>query len=442
MSNIYIQEPPTNGKILLQTTVGDLELELWSKEAPKTCRQFVQLCLDRKYNKTIFHRLVKDFIVQCGESTEKITKEPVKNEFHSRLRFSRRGLVAMAQNDGIDSNIEFFFTLDATPELQNKHTIFAKVSGETIYNLLKLNESQTDANDRPLYPHKINKVKILHNPFDDIVPSIDFPKKSENYSTKQKKVNEGVKNFKLISFGDEAEQDEQEMESLPKETEKEKERQTLEPSNSKASTSSNRQIRENQPKPEENKDSTEKLQNEDSSDSDYELTLKKEKLSELERKKREIQDQIKDVKKQYQKDRKEKNQPKESEPSQPDEQHENLVIRGYLDEKEKYKQKKLPAKGKSREDFTLSLLAKFKSKLHSALDIQETETEQAGENSEDDNWLSHKLDFSESEAAVLAKDASKKQDDWYDIYDPRNPINKRKRGEEKSLPGESIKKKK
>ena len=65
----------------------------------------------------------------------------------------------MANNDGSDNNMEFFFTLDATPELQNTHTIFGKVGGETIYNMIKLSESQIDANERPLYPHKINKVR-------------------------------------------------------------------------------------------------------------------------------------------------------------------------------------------------------------------------------------------------------------------------------------------
>lgn len=42
MSNIYIQEPPTSGKVLLKTTVGEIELELWTKEAPRTCRNFVR----------------------------------------------------------------------------------------------------------------------------------------------------------------------------------------------------------------------------------------------------------------------------------------------------------------------------------------------------------------------------------------------------------------
>lgn len=69
MSNIYIQEPPTEGKVLLETSVGDIEIELWSRECPKACRNFVQLCLENYYNKTIFHRVVKGFIVQGGDPT-------------------------------------------------------------------------------------------------------------------------------------------------------------------------------------------------------------------------------------------------------------------------------------------------------------------------------------------------------------------------------------
>jgi len=69
MSNIYIQEPPTAGKVLLVTTVGDIEIELWSKECPKACKNFVQLCMEKYYNKTTFHRVVKNFIVQGGDPT-------------------------------------------------------------------------------------------------------------------------------------------------------------------------------------------------------------------------------------------------------------------------------------------------------------------------------------------------------------------------------------
>jgi len=43
MSTIYIQEPPANGKVILHTTFGPIDVELWSKEAPKACRNFVQV---------------------------------------------------------------------------------------------------------------------------------------------------------------------------------------------------------------------------------------------------------------------------------------------------------------------------------------------------------------------------------------------------------------
>ena len=69
MSSIYIQEPPTHGKVHLETSVGDIEIELWSRECPKACRNFVQLCMEGYYNKNKFHRVVKDFIVQGGDPT-------------------------------------------------------------------------------------------------------------------------------------------------------------------------------------------------------------------------------------------------------------------------------------------------------------------------------------------------------------------------------------
>ena len=48
--------PRLANKVLLETTVGDIEIELWSREAPKACRNFVQLCLENYYNKAKFHR--------------------------------------------------------------------------------------------------------------------------------------------------------------------------------------------------------------------------------------------------------------------------------------------------------------------------------------------------------------------------------------------------
>ncbi|CAG2229418.1 SDCCAG10 [Mytilus edulis] len=214
MSNIYIQEPPTSGKVLLDTSVGDIDIELWSKEAPKACRNFVQLCMEGYYEDTIFHRIIKDFIAQGGDPSgtgdggESIYGHPFKDEIHSRLRFVRRGLVAMANAGPNDNGSQFFFTLDKTPELQSKHTIFGKVTGNTVYNMIKLNDCETDGTDRPLYPPKINKAQILSNPFDDIEPrTTGKDKKNEDKKIKSK--SKATKNFKLLSFGEEAEENEE-----------------------------------------------------------------------------------------------------------------------------------------------------------------------------------------------------------------------------------------
>ncbi|KAH9491973.1 Peptidyl-prolyl isomerase cwc27 [Bulinus truncatus] len=216
MSNIYIQEPPTKGKVLLVTSVGEIDVELWSKEAPKACRNFVQLCMEGYYNGTIFHRVVKDFIVQGGDPTgtgtggESIYGAPFKDEFHSRLRFVRRGLVAMANSGLNDNGSQFFFTMNQTPELQNKHTIFGKVTGPTLFNMLKLQEVEVDANEKPVFPPSIIRTEILSNPYDDIEPRmIKKSKKEKEDDKKVKSQSKATKNFSLLSFGEEAEEDEE-----------------------------------------------------------------------------------------------------------------------------------------------------------------------------------------------------------------------------------------
>lgn len=101
MSNIYVQEPPTSGKVVLNTSHGEIEIELWTKEAPKASKNFIQLCLEGYYDNTIFHRLIPGFMIQGGDPTglgsggESIYGKPFNDEFHQRLKFSHRGIVAM-----------------------------------------------------------------------------------------------------------------------------------------------------------------------------------------------------------------------------------------------------------------------------------------------------------------------------------------------------------
>ncbi|CAI9590235.1 unnamed protein product, partial [Staurois parvus] len=203
-------------QVLLKTTAGEIDIELWSKETPRACRNFIQLCLEGYYDNTIFHRVVLDFIVQGGDPTgtgtggESIYGKPFRDEFHSRLRFNRRGLVAMANAGPHDNGSQFFFTLGRADELNNKHTIFGKVTGDTIYNLLRLTEVEIGEEERPVNPHKIKTSEVLFNPFDDIVPRVTkkLKKEKQKEESKQAKV-KGTKNFKLLSFGEEAEEEEE-----------------------------------------------------------------------------------------------------------------------------------------------------------------------------------------------------------------------------------------
>ncbi|PIN21549.1 Peptidyl-prolyl cis-trans isomerase [Handroanthus impetiginosus] len=220
MSTVYVLEPPTKGKVILTTSYGPLDIELWPKEAPKAVRNFVQLCLEGYYDGTVFHRIIKSFLAQGGDPTgtgeggESIYGGFFPDEFHSRLRFKHRGLVACAGAGTPNSNAsQFFITLDRCDWLDKKHTIFGKVTGDSIFNLLQLGEVETDKDDRPLDPlPKILSVEVLWNPFDDIVPriirakSLPSPEKKEAKQKVTKKLN-------LLSFGEEAEEEEKEIAS-------------------------------------------------------------------------------------------------------------------------------------------------------------------------------------------------------------------------------------
>ncbi|KAE8665256.1 Peptidyl-prolyl cis-trans isomerase CYP57 [Hibiscus syriacus] len=180
MSTVYVLEPPTKGKVIINTTYGPLDIELWPKEAPKAVRNFVQLCLEGYFDNTIFHRIIKGFLLQGGDPTgsgtggESIYGSTFSDEFHSRLRFNHRGIVACANAGTPHSNgSQFFISLDKCEWLDKKNTIFGKVTGESIFNLLRIGEVDTDQNDRPLDPPpKIKSVEVLWNPFEDIVPRV------------------------------------------------------------------------------------------------------------------------------------------------------------------------------------------------------------------------------------------------------------------------------
>ncbi|KAF4946450.1 hypothetical protein FSARC_14189 [Fusarium sarcochroum] len=236
MSAIYNLEPQPTASVIIHTNRGELSVELFAKQTPLTCRNFLQLALDGYYDNTIFHRLVPGFILQGGDPTgtgnggesiydggafsgdldpwpmdQRLGKNAgptginFKDEVHSRLKFNRRGLLGSANESRPDTNgSQFFFTLDKADELNGKNTMFGRIAGDTIYNLAKIGEGEVDeATERPTYPVKIERIEILVNPFDDMKKrsrvAVQAPSKTTTTKDKKKKRKGGKQ---LLSFGD------------------------------------------------------------------------------------------------------------------------------------------------------------------------------------------------------------------------------------------------
>ncbi|CAG0897062.1 unnamed protein product [Darwinula stevensoni] len=481
MSNIYIQEPPTSGKVLLKTTVGDIDVELWSKETPKACRNFIQLCMEGYYDGTIFHRVVKDFIVQGGDPTgtgkggESIYGKPFKDEIHTRLRFVRRGLVAMANGGKDDNGSQFFFTLGPCPELQKKHTLFGKVTGDTIYNMIKLEEVDIDRDDRPVHPHKIIRTEILNNPFPDIVPRTTKEKRkhgseeeegSDDEKPKKRNKKKGTKNFKLLSFGDEAEEDEEESVAVSKKLalkSKSSHDLTNDPKlssvpavdvPSKRGPSEELQSSEEDDEPlptEQDSGMLDRVRKKLKGEPKEEplSTFMSERTAERDQSLKKLKAEVRQLKKEL---KMVKDDTVESTVDTAEGQDEmskdSDILVAYKKDLARFENKRTKELKKGgREAATLALLARFQEKLTSVRQLEEEEEEEGEskvnvkkeermedgeveEEEEDDendsSWLKHTLKF-ESNDPVLARDASTKDDDWFDIYDPRNPITKRRR---------------
>ncbi len=180
MREIAVDEPSTFGRVVLKTSKGDLMIELWARECPKACRNFVQLCLEGYYNGCIFHRIIPDFIVQAGDpansgdTLETIYGEPYTDEIHPRLRFRYRGLLGVASRGkgSMTNGSQFFITLSKQETLSGQHTLFGKLVGDSVYTLSDIGGVEVDKNDRPLgdYPPLIIDTLVIDNPFPDIIP--------------------------------------------------------------------------------------------------------------------------------------------------------------------------------------------------------------------------------------------------------------------------------
>jgi cyclophilin family peptidyl-prolyl cis-trans isomerase len=145
----------------MHTTEGAIELKFFDDDAPKTVENFRKLSADGYYDGLLFHRIIKDFMIQGGCPQGTGTGGPgytFEDEFNDNKVV--RGALAMA-NAGPNTNGSQFFivTTDAAPWLDGKHTVFGEVtSGMDVVD--KLEGAQTGAGDRPSDPLGIERIEL------------------------------------------------------------------------------------------------------------------------------------------------------------------------------------------------------------------------------------------------------------------------------------------
>lgn len=168
----FQQCPPWNidpdGEYLakLDTSAGEIEIELYADAAPIAVNSFVFLAQSGWYDGVYFHRVISDFVAQAGDPSGLGVIGPgytFANETDNQLSFDRKGILGMA-NAGVDTNgSQFFITLAPVTDLDGGYTIFGEVTAESmdVLDQIALRDPQTaiDFDDATV----INGIEIIEN---------------------------------------------------------------------------------------------------------------------------------------------------------------------------------------------------------------------------------------------------------------------------------------
>jgi len=150
---------------IIKTNMGTIEVELFADQTPKTVENFVGLAEKGYYNGIIFHRVIKDFMLQAGDPTgtgrggASFWGGKFEDEFVSDLKHDTPGMLSMANAGPNTNGSQFFITLVPTPWLDGKHTVFGKVINgmDVVY---AIGEVKTAAGDKPVNEVVMEEVTI------------------------------------------------------------------------------------------------------------------------------------------------------------------------------------------------------------------------------------------------------------------------------------------
>ncbi|MEX2457486.1 MAG: peptidylprolyl isomerase [Actinomycetota bacterium] len=155
-------DPTKTYAAVMRTSAGDITFELYADRAPVTVNNFAFLAREGFYDGTMFHRVIEGFMNQGGDPQGTGMGGPgydFQDEFDPSLRFSEPNLLAMANAGPGTNGSQFFITTSAPGHLNDRHTIFGKVTeGHDV--VASINRTPTDGRDRPLQDVTIESVDI------------------------------------------------------------------------------------------------------------------------------------------------------------------------------------------------------------------------------------------------------------------------------------------
>jgi len=157
-------EMKNNSKVKLETTQGDIVIELYEKEMPITTGNFKKLVQEKYYDGVIFHRVIDGFMIQGGDPTGTGMGGPgyeIKDEFtKTALDRNDRGTIAMANAGPNTGGSQFFINLVNNNFLDGKHPVFGKIiDGMEVVD--KIAKVQKDSQDKPLQDVVINRAYLI-----------------------------------------------------------------------------------------------------------------------------------------------------------------------------------------------------------------------------------------------------------------------------------------
>jgi peptidylprolyl isomerase len=152
----------------LETTKGNIKIELRADLAPKTVENFVTHSKNGYYNGLTFHRVIKDFMIQGGDPTgtgaggDSIWGKPFEDEFAPNAVFDKAGILAMANRGPNTNGSQFFITTVVTYHLNGRHTIFGYVKEgfDIVKKIENVPTTSRYEGNKPLEDVKIISIKI------------------------------------------------------------------------------------------------------------------------------------------------------------------------------------------------------------------------------------------------------------------------------------------